>query len=165
MQHTMMQMLVVAAVAAVVSPLLAAGPAVAAEPDPSSAVPDNVVVDPTFDPANATRVDEDGNSISRKNPCHDRAFAAIPKMLTSVSGCSIIGSSTKTKVTYSWYRDQGRVGVCVWSKGFNARAQTTWTASGCGTGRRGVVINWGNVAASKQIRGMTASGVAGVQWG
>lgn len=115
MQHTMKQMLVVAAVAAVVSPLLAAGPAVAAEPAPWSAVPDNVVVDPTFDPANATRVDEDGNSISRKNPCHDRAFAAIPKMLTSVSGCSI--------------------------------------------------INWGNVAASKQIRGMTASGVAGVQWG
>ncbi|TCL73392.1 hypothetical protein EDF23_11242 [Curtobacterium sp. PhB128] len=164
MKRTIKQTLVVGAVVAVVSPLLAAGPAAATGID-SSLAASGVVVDPTFDSTNAVRVDENGDPLGRANPCHDRAFAAIPKMLTSVSGCSIIGSSTKTKVTYSWYRDRGRVGVCVWSKGFNARAQTTWTASGCGTGRRGVVINWGNVAASKQIRGMTASGVAGVQWG
>lgn len=145
--------------------LLMAAPARAQDrPVPATAL-DSTIVDPSFDPTAAVRVDDTGQPLSRRNPCHDRAFAAIPKMLTSTPGCSIIGSSKKTKVTYSWYRDKGRVGVCVWGKGFNTRAQTTWTPAGCGTGRRGVVISWGNVAASKQIRGMTASGVAGVQWG
>ncbi|SDR08206.1 hypothetical protein SAMN02800687_3644 [Curtobacterium sp. UNCCL20] len=165
MKRTIKQVIVTLGVAAVVSPVLVAVPAVAAVESGPSGPSGAIVVDPSFDPANAVRVDDRGEPIGRANQCHDRAFAAIPTMLTSVPGCSIIGSSKNTKITYSWYRDRGKVGVCVWGKGFNSRAQTTWTAAGCGTGRRGVVINWGNVAASKQIRGMTASGAAGVQWG
>lgn len=150
-------------------PILLAAPLIVSQPasaaTPSEAAVESTVVDSAFNPGDAVRVDDDGNPIGRANPCHDRAFAAIPKMLLSVPGCGIIGASKNTTLTYSWYRDRGRVGVCVWAKGFNSRAQTTWTQAGCGTGRRGVRVHWGNVSATKQIKGMTASGVAGVQWG
>lgn len=164
MKRTVQLSALLGSIAVVSTSLVAGAPAVAA-PETKETLPSNVVVDPSFDPSNAVHVDEGGTPIDRGNPCHDRAFAAIPTMLTSVPGCSIIGMTNTTKVTYSWYRDRGKVGVCVWGKGFSTRGKATWTAAGCGTGRRGVVVNWGNVAASKQIRGMTASGAAGVQWG
>lgn len=156
---------VVTGAVALASSLLAVAPAHAAEVDVNQLAESGIVVDSSFDPTNAVLVGYNGLPATRGGQCHDRAFAAIPTMMKSVAGCSIIGASKSVKVTYSWYRDKGKVGVCMWSKGFNSRAQTTWTAAGCGTGRKGVVTPWGNVAASKQVKGMTASGLAGVQWG
>jgi len=107
-KRTIKQVIVTLGVAAVVSPVLVAVPAVAAAESGPSGPSGAIVVDPSFDPANAVRVDDRGEPIGRANQCRDRAFAAIPTMLTSVPGCSIIGSSKNTKITYSWYRDRGR---------------------------------------------------------
>lgn len=125
-------------------------------------IPKGVIVDPTFDfdqPA-VTVGEIDG---AARASCPDRAFTAVVTMSTSVPGCNVIGTTPSTTVTYGWYKHTGNANPCIWGKGFNSKAQPTWPELSCGTGRTKAVA-WGNVAATKQIRGLTSIGWAGVQW-
>lgn len=148
---------VVAAACAIV--IGSALPASAAEGAPAG-----VHVDSSFDSAQPTiTVDSDGQPLGRAT-CPDRAFTAIPTKTTSVNGCNVIGTTNSTRVYYGWYVQRGNVKqACIWGKGFGSNRKPIWAELSCGTGRTKDVA-WGNVAAAKQVQGMTAVGWAGVQW-
>lgn len=150
-----------AAIAMVGGVALSAGPAHASEPLPARSNP-ATFVDTSFDAAGpSVRVDENGVAQDRAF-CPYVSFAALPVMQTSVPGCNVIGSSSTAKVQYKWYVHHGGAS-CMWGKGFNASHAVTWTEVYCGTGGSRLVP-WGAVAASKQMKGLTLSGAAGIQW-
>jgi hypothetical protein len=151
-----------AAIALVGGLALSAVPAQASEPLPNQSNPETTFVDTSFDAAApSVRVDENGVPQNRAF-CPDVNFAALPVMQTSVPGCNVIGSSSTAKVQYKWYVQHGGAS-CMWGKGFNASHSVTWTEVYCGTGGSRLVP-WGAVAASKQMKGLTVSGAAGIQW-
>ncbi|PZE34777.1 hypothetical protein [Curtobacterium sp. MCPF17_031] len=125
-------------------------------------VPSNVVIDESFDPTGEVVVAGDGRS-ARSGDCKDRAFAVVATMTQSLNGCSVIGSKASAQVQYKWYKHQGNSSPCIWGKSFNAKHAPTWTALDCGTGRS-KSVPWGNVAATKKMKGLTGIGWAGVQW-
>lgn len=129
---------------------------------PAETIPVGTTVDGSFDPAAPTVV-IGANGASRGSFCPDKAFTAVATMLNSGPGCNVIGTSNSTKVPYGWYKHRGNGSPCIWGKGFNSKRQPVWPALGCGAGRT-TTVSWGNVAASKQIRGLAAVGWAGVQW-
>lgn len=146
---------------AVAAGLLIAAPAQAQTTTPVE-LPTNVVVDESFDPTGEVVTADDGRS-TRSGNCKDRAFAVVAKMTQSLNGCSVIGSKASTQVQYKWYKHQGNSNPCIWGKSFNSRHAPTWTTLNCGTGRS-KFVPWGNVAATKKMKGLTGTGWAGVQW-
>ncbi|KTR02748.1 hypothetical protein [Curtobacterium luteum] len=125
-------------------------------------VPADVVVDASFDASGEVITVGDGSAV-RSGDCKDRAFTAVTVMSQSLNGCSVIGTTAATKVGYGWYKHRGNANPCIWGKSFNSRHAPTWTALDCGTGRS-KSVPWGNVAATKKVKGLTAIGWAGVQW-
>lgn len=151
------------AVALSASALLIATPA-SAQPVPGTTVtvPTSVFVDPSFNPSGEVVTVGDGPAV-RSGDCKDRAFTAVAVMSESLNGCSVIGTTASTKVGYGWFKHRGNANPCIWGKSFNSRHAPTWTALDCGTGRS-KSVPWGNVAATKKVKGLTAVGWAGVQW-
>lgn len=151
---------------AVVTAAMSAGLLIAAPAQAQSAtqveVPSNVVIDDSFDPSGEVVTADEGRS-TRSGDCRDRAFAVVAKMTQSLNGCSVIGSRASTQVQYKWYKHRGNSNPCIWGKSFNSRHAPTWTTLNCGTGRS-KFVPWGNVAATKKMKGLTGTGWAGVQW-
>lgn len=145
------------------SALFVASPASARTASGSDiSVPANIFVDESFDPTGEVIMIGDSAS-ARSGDCRDRAFSAAPIMSESLNGCSVIGATASTTVGYGWYKHQGTANPCIWGKSFNSSHAPTWTALDCGTGRS-KSVPWGNVAATKKVKGLTPIGWAGVQW-
>lgn len=134
------------------------GPAQAQAAVSPSVIPAGTTIDATFDPSRPyVVVGEDDTA--PKVACPDRNFVALGGIwATSVLGCNVIGTSNSTKVFYGWATD-GSGAALINAKGFNSSRKATWYAAGQGTGRT-IAINWGNVAASKQIQGISLASVA-----
>jgi len=155
---------ILAAIAAVGGCVIAVSP-VAVTPAnavPAVAIPADTTIDDSFRPGAPTVLIGDGGT-PRGSFCPDKAFTAVATMLTSGPGCNVIGTTNSAKVYYGWFKHRGNGSPCIWGKGFNSNRQPVWPALGCGAGRT-TTVSWGNVAASKQIRGLAAVGWAGVQW-
>lgn len=155
--HRFVSLMATAALAGGV--ILSPAQAQAAEAGP---IPAGVVQDGSFQ-ANQPTIVVGENGMTSRSFCPDRAFTAVVTLSTSVPGCNVIGTAASAKVTYKWYKHMGNSNPCIWGKGFDSKAKPAWTELGCGTGRT-KAVGWGKVAASKQIRGLTGVGWAGVQW-
>lgn len=121
-------------------------------------VPAGTYVDESFDPTAPSVVIGESGGLGRSG-CPDRNYVALGYVWSnSVNGCNVIGTNSKVKVGYGWATD-GRGSAVINAKGFNSARKTTWYAAGRGTGRT-IQINWGNVAASKQIQGISTGALA-----
>lgn len=157
-------LLAIAGVTTMTAATLLTGAPASAQPtdQPTVTVPAGVHVDSSFDASEEVVTIREGLA-ARSGDCKDRAFTAVTVMSESLNGCSVIGTTASTKVGYGWFKHQGNANPCIWGKSFNSSHAPTWTALDCGTGRS-KSVPWGNVAATKKVKGLTAIGWAGVQW-
>lgn len=93
--------------------------------------------------------------------------AAWPFTWQYSTGTCAVAGHPGYRLSYQWAVVSGtNQWVCVEGLAFNAYQQKYWAPLGCGTGRAGVSVPWGNVYAMPRVRvkSMLTGTIAGVHW-